>query len=87
MKAKTKNKRKPKDIFAGKRDPVSQLYRAVKRYVEYNHGNIMVIGGIQLEEWDSMKGRFVIGVKCLGRRPVFKSGLERTSFSKSPDGK
>lgn len=67
-----KKKRKHKDVLAGKRDPVSQLYRAVKRYVEANKGHIIVIGGIQLQEWeDAYRGHFSIAIKCLGKRPTF----------------
>jgi hypothetical protein len=55
------------------RDPVSQLYRAVLRYVTTNGGSILVIGGIQVQEWPgSGKGNFTIGVKCTGRKPLFR---------------
>ena len=75
MKRKKKTKR---DVLAGKRDPVSQLYRAVRRYVEHHNGSIIVIGGIQLIEMseDGMRGKFAIGVKCLGKRPQFNGRAE-----------
>lgn len=69
-------KRKKKlDPLAGKRDPVSQLYRAIRRYVEHHDGNIIVVGGIQVQEWpeDSFKGKYTIAVQCLGKRPSFKA--------------
>jgi hypothetical protein len=69
MKAKRRSSRK-RDLLAG-RDPVSQLYRAVRRYVEHNNGNIIVIGGIGLIDDDSSRGKYSIVVRCLGKRPTF----------------
>jgi hypothetical protein len=57
------------------RDFVSQLYRAVARYVESNGGVIVAIGGIQIQEWpDDGKFKFTVAVKCAGKRPVFEKG-------------
>jgi hypothetical protein len=39
-----KRRTKAKRVITG-RDPTSQLYRAVQRYVEANNGSIVVIGG------------------------------------------
>jgi len=65
-----KKTKKKRDLFDGKRDPATQLYRAVKRYVEANHGSIIVIGGIQMQEWSGDgKFKYTIGVRCVGRKP------------------
>lgn len=65
-----KTKKKKRDVLAGKRDPTSQLYRAVRRYVESKGGNILVIGGVQVEQWPGEgKFKFVLGVRCMGRKP------------------
>lgn len=65
--------KKAKDPLAGKRDPVSQLYRAVRRYVESNDGSVIVIGGASLIEMPGdLKMNYTIGVRCTGRRPQFK---------------
>jgi hypothetical protein len=70
MKAKKKVKRTG-DPLAGDRTPIGQLYRAVRRYVQSNGGSIVVIGGVQVQEWPQDRaGQFVIGVKCLGHRPT-----------------
>lgn len=75
--AKKKQKRNQiRDVLAGKRDPVSQLYRAVKRYVEHHNGNIIVIGGIGLGVEDDNKGRYFIQVKCLGKPPRFSGSAD-----------
>jgi hypothetical protein len=56
-----------------KKNAIERLYKAVANYVEKNGGKIVVIGGIQLQEWpDGKKGSFSIAVKCLGRKPIFK---------------
>lgn len=67
---KTKKKRKKTDMLSG-RDPTSQLYRAVRRYVESHGGSLLVIGGVQVEEWPGqVKHNFVLGVRCMGRKPT-----------------
>lgn len=60
------------------RDPISQLYRAVYRYVSCNGGSVAVIGGIQLIQWPTdASGNFTIAVKCTGKLPAFaQPGLE-----------
>ena len=68
MKAKKKSK-KP-DMLAA-RDPTSQLYRAVRRYIESNGGKLLVIGGVQIEQWPGEgECKFVLGVRCMGRKPT-----------------
>jgi hypothetical protein len=67
-------KRKLRDPLAGKRDPVSQLYRAVRRYVQANGGAIAVASGIQIEEpflQDGRKYVYHVVVRCVGRAPTF----------------
>jgi hypothetical protein len=70
---KTRAKKKaPREPLDGKRDPTSQLYRAVLRYVKSKGGNILVIGGVEIQEWsagDAIRGKFTLGIKCLGKRP------------------
>jgi len=64
-------KKKQRDVLAG-RDPTMQLYRAVRRYVESNSGRIIVIGGIQVQEWPGeVEGKYRVAVECFGRKPVF----------------
>lgn len=70
-------RKKRRDPLAGKRDPVSQLYRAVRRYVEHHNGNIIMIGGLGLMDLsaeDRMRGKYNLVVKCLGKRPTFSAG-------------
>ena len=55
------------------RDPVSQLYRAVIRYVESQGGKLFVIGGVQVQEWpEDFAYNFRIAVRCTGRKPTFE---------------
>jgi hypothetical protein len=54
------------------RDPISQLYRAVLRYVQSSGGSIAVIGGVQIQKWpDEGRYNFTIAVKCTGIKPSF----------------
>lgn len=70
---KKKTKQSKRKMVTG-RDPTSQLYRAVIRYVESHKGSILVIGGVQIEQWpEDRKGMFVLGVRCLGRKPEKKN--------------
>jgi hypothetical protein len=63
--------RKRGDPLAGKRDPSSQLLRAVRRFVEHHGGSILVIGDIQLQRWpEDRPYTYRIGVKCTGRPPI-----------------
>ena len=63
-------KRKPKDILVG-RDPTMQLYRAVRRYVQSKGGALVMIGGVEVQEWpEDRNGMFRVAVRLLGRKPV-----------------
>jgi len=64
--------KKNSDPLLGKRDVTSCLYRAVRNYVEKHDGRIVVIGGIQIQEWPGEPARnFSIAIKCTGTKPVF----------------
>lgn len=64
----TRKQRKSKQLITG-RDPVSQLYRAVDRYVKSKGGSLVVIGGIQVQQWPGDPAHsFVVAVKCMGRQ-------------------
>jgi hypothetical protein len=46
------------------------LYTAVQRYVENRSGKIVVIGGIEIQEWpDDPKCSFRVAVRCMGKKP------------------
>lgn len=61
--------KKKRDPLAG-RAPDMQLYRAVRRYVESLDGSIVVIGGIEVQEWPGdPQGKFRVAVNVLGRKP------------------
>lgn len=52
------------------------LYRAVADYVESVGGTVIVVGGIQCQQWPGDEPyQFTIAIKCTGRKPEFaKSG-------------
>ena len=51
---------------------VDRLYKAVAHYVEKTGGKLVVIGGIQVQEWPGEGAyKFVLGIKCLGRKPSY----------------
>ena len=70
--AKRKTERE-KDRLAG-RSAEMQLYRAVRRYVLEKGGNVVVIGGIQMQEWPHDPAfTFRVAVSVTGRKPVFEA--------------
>ena len=51
---------------------VDALYAAVIKYVEAGGGKLVVIGGVQVQEWpQDNAGVFMVAVKCMGRKPTF----------------
>lgn len=69
-----KRKKKSRDPLAGKRDPVSQLYRAVRRYVNHHNGSIVVVGGIEVGEYPpdgKILPTYDVRIRCFGRLPKF----------------
>lgn len=65
-----KRKSAQKRVEITGRDATSQLYRAVRRYVETRGGNIVVIGGVQVQQWPTdARSCFYLAVKCSGSAP------------------
>lgn len=52
-----------------KKDVTDRLYDAVAAWAKSKGGNIVVIGGIETQQWGADPARFVIGIKCLGTAP------------------
>lgn len=50
---------------------VSRLYEAVEDYVRENNGKVIVVGGIQIQQFDDKKFNFYVAVKCTGELPDF----------------
>lgn len=51
---------------------VDRLYKAVAHYVEKVGGKLVVIGGIQVQQWpNDGEYRFTIGIRCTGTKPKF----------------
>lgn len=56
---------------------IGNLYEAVARYVEKMGGSVIVVGGIQIQEWPhDPKGKFRVAVSLLGRKPKIKERKE-----------
>lgn len=54
---------------------VDALYEAVQQYVEARGGKLIVIGGVQVQEWpQDNAGVFYVAVKCLGSKPSLGVG-------------
>ena len=71
--------RTKKDPLRGKRDPVSQLYRAAKRYVDWGKGELRGINGVHVEElltapvWiGSDLNEWHLVIRCRGKQPDFR---------------
>jgi hypothetical protein len=74
--------RSKRDVLAG-RTPEMQLLRGVRRYVESLGGKILVIGGIEIQEWPSDNiGCFRLAVKWTGRRPPQREATQHSAPEK-----
>lgn len=50
---------------------IDELYTAVENYIRIIGGDVVVIGGIQIQRWPEDNSKtFNISVKCSGRSPV-----------------
>lgn len=66
----TKRKNGKRDVLAGS-TPDLQLYRGVRRYVQHLGGSVVVIGGIEVQEWPSDgAGMYRVAVRVVGRKPT-----------------
>lgn len=55
---------------------VDRLYKAVAHYVSKSGGSVVVIGGVQVQQWPGDgEFRYTIAIKCSGRKPEFKEQL------------
>lgn len=51
---------------------VDRLYKAVANYVKMVGGSVVVIGGVQIQQWPGDgEFRFTVGIRCSGRKPDF----------------
>lgn len=50
---------------------VDRLYKAVANYIEKGGGKLVVIGGVELQDWGEGIGKFRLAIRCLGRKPKF----------------
>jgi hypothetical protein len=65
--------RKKKDPLRGKRDPISQMYRAAKRYVESRKGVVYGLYGVQVEtQFGAPDNQFHLVIRCRGKQPDFR---------------
>jgi len=73
MKKKTsKSRQKARSCAATGSAHIDALYNAVIKYVEAGGGKLVVIGGVQVQEWpQDNAGVFMVAVKCMGRKPTF----------------
>ena len=54
-----------------KQTDYDKLYKAVQQYVENHGGKIVVIGGIEIQQWpEDSKMTFRVAVRCSGKKPV-----------------
>lgn len=50
--------------------PTGNLYEAVAQYVESNGGSVIVVGGIEIQQWPhDPKGKYRVAISLLGAIP------------------
>ena len=60
-----------------KLSPEDKLYKEIQRYIESRGGKVLVIGGIEIQEWpESLPYSFVLGVRVTGFKPN-KAGAKK----------
>lgn len=51
---------------------IDEIYDAVKRYVELHGGKLVVIGGLEIQQWPTDPPMtFRVAVRCTGKKPHF----------------
>lgn len=70
MSKKSERSRKLRFNRFRKNDPTHNVLVAVSRWIKANGGDVMVIGGIEIQDWQEGAWKFRVGVKCLGLAPV-----------------
>jgi hypothetical protein len=59
------------------------LYDAVRQYVEALGGKLIVIGGVEVQEWpNDGEFRFRLAVRCTGRKPTMKEPPQSSERAK-----
>jgi len=52
-----------------KNDLKHNVLVAVERWVKAGGGKLVVIGGVEIQDWREGAGKFRVGVRCIGRPP------------------
>jgi hypothetical protein len=49
---------------------VNEIYDAVQRYIKFHGGDVVVIGGLEIQQWPlEPEAKFRVAIQCLGRKP------------------
>lgn len=52
-----------------KDDPDHNVLAAVSNFVKARGGTVLVVGGIEIQDWQDGVGKFRVAVHCTGRAP------------------
>ena len=64
-----KKRRKFAALRYRRKDAAHNVLVAVSRWVRANGGNLLIIGPIELQDWNEGMGKFKVAIGCLGRKP------------------
>lgn len=73
----------------GKKIPAhtDRLYKAVANYVEKCGGKLILIGGVQIQQWPGdSEFKFTIGIPCLGQKPTYANDTPTPSPKRRGSG-
>lgn len=67
----TKKRERAKKVPTTRKDRADdRLLKAVGNWVKVRGGDVIVVGGFQIQEWpQDSEHMFHVAVKCLGRKP------------------
>lgn len=57
-----------------KKDHEHNLLVAVSKWVRSRGGELIVVGGIEIQDWAEGMGKFKVAIRCMGRQPQKKEG-------------
>lgn len=53
-----------------KKDVTDKLYDAVVKYIESKGGRVIVIGGVEIQQFPENDFNYKLAIRCTGKKPL-----------------
>ena len=70
----SKRKTRWRTLRFRKNDPAHNVLAAVSAWIRANGGTAVVIGGVEIQDWDEGEFKYRIAVRVVGRKPQPEKG-------------